>query len=279
MVFDVVSNDMVSLIGRNRSVGDDSSSEEKDHGSRPQRSVVDGTGKEPAVVLEGVTKTYRLGEPIDALSEVSLSIPTGSYTAIMGPSGSGKSTLMNLVGCLDRPTEGSVRIDGRDVGTMSERKRTTLRGQTVGFVFQTFNLMPRLSAMENVALPLVFQGIGRRRRRERANELLSRVGLSERSDHRPNQLSGGQRQRVAIARALVGDPTIVLADEPTGNLDTGTGNEVLELFQELYEEGRTVVMVTHEHEVAEHAERIVHVLDGELEGIEAVEKRQMGREV
>jgi putative ABC transport system ATP-binding protein len=188
----------------------------------------------------------------------------------MGPSGSGKSTLMNLVGCLDRPTEGIVRVNGNDVSALSERKRTALRGQTVGFVFQTFNLMPRLSALENVALPLVFRGVSRRKRRERAGELLFRVGLGERTDHRPNQLSGGQRQRVAIARALVADPTIILADEPTGNLDTDTGDGVLELFGELHKEGRTVVMVTHEREVAEHAERIVHVLDGELEGIEAV---------
>lgn len=231
---------------------------------------MEGTGEEPAVVLDGVTKTYQLGESIDALSSISLSIPEGSYTAIMGPSGSGKSTLMNLVGCLDRPTEGIVRVNGNDVSALSERKRTALRGQTVGFVFQTFNLMPRLSALENVALPLVFRGVSRRKRRERAGELLFRVGLGERTDHRPNQLSGGQRQRVAIARALVADPTIILADEPTGNLDTDTGDGVLELFGELHKEGRTVVMVTHEREVAEHAERIVHVLDGELEGIEAV---------
>ncbi|MDL5362839.1 ABC transporter ATP-binding protein [Halalkalicoccus sp. NIPERK01] len=211
-----------------------------------------------------------MGEPIDALSSVSLSIPRGSYTAIMGPSGSGKSTLMNLVGCLDRPTDGRVLVDGRDVGAMSDRERTALRGRTVGFVFQTFNLMARLSALENVALPLVFQGVGRRERHARARELLDRVGLAERADHRPNQLSGGQRQRVAIARALVADPAIVLADEPTGNLDTATGNDVLALFQELYEEGRTVVLVTHERDVAERADRIVHVVDGELEGIEAV---------
>ena len=240
---------------------------------------MDATGEEPAVVLDGVTKTYRLGEPIDALSSVSLSIPNGSYTAIMGPSGSGKSTLMNIVGCLDRPTDGRVSVDGRDVGALSERDRTALRGRTVGFVFQTFNLMPRLSALENVSLPLVFQGVSRRKRRERADELLSRVGLGERADHRPNQLSGGQRQRVAIARALVADPAIVLADEPTGNLDTGTGDEVLELFEELHGEGRTIVVVTHERDVAEHAERIVHVLDGEIEGIETLEAhRPVGTE-
>lgn len=215
-----------------------------------------------------------MGEPIDALSSISLTVPRGSYTAIMGPSGSGKSTLMNLVGCLDSPTEGRIHVDGRDVGRLSDRERTALRGRTVGFVFQTFNLMARLSALENVALPLVFQGVGRRERNERAGALLERVGLGERREHRPNQLSGGQRQRVAIARALVADPAIVLADEPTGNLDTETGEEVLRLFEELDEEGRTVVLVTHERDVAEHAERIVNVVDGEIEGIETVQQRR-----
>ncbi|WP_336342860.1 ABC transporter ATP-binding protein [Halalkalicoccus ordinarius] len=232
------------------------------------------TAQAPAVALEEVTKTYTLGEPIDALDGVSLSIPRGSYTAIMGPSGSGKSTLMNLVGCLDRPTVGTVRVDGRDVTDLSDRKRTALRGRSIGFVFQTFNLMPRLSALENVALPLVFQGVSRRRRHDRARSLLDRVGLGDRADHRPSQLSGGQRQRVAIARALVVDPSIVLADEPTGNLDTDTGARILELFGELHEEGHTVVMVTHERDVAEHAERIVHVLDGTVEGIEEIESRR-----
>jgi putative ABC transport system ATP-binding protein len=236
--------------------------------------VVKTADQAPAVALEDVTKTYTLGEPIDALDAISLSIPRGSYTAIMGPSGSGKSTLMNLVGCLDRPTTGTVRVDGCDVTDLSDRERTDLRGRSIGFVFQTFNLMPRLSALENVALPLVFQGVSRSRRHERARSLLARVGLGDRADHRPNQLSGGQRQRVAIARALVADPAIVLADEPTGNLDTDTGERILELFGELHEEGHTVVMVTHERAVAEHAERIVHVLDGCVEGIEEVESRR-----
>ncbi|MEM4781868.1 MAG: ABC transporter ATP-binding protein [Halalkalicoccus sp.] len=213
-----------------------------------------------------------MGEPIDALSKVSLSIPRGSYTAIMGPSGSGKSTLMNLVGCLDRPTEGRVIVDGHDVGRLSDRERTALRGRWIGFVFQTFNLIARRSALENVALPLVFRGVSRRERRERAGELLGRVGLGDRTDHRPNQLSGGQRQRIAIARALVADPAIVLADEPTGNLDTDTGREILELFAELHGEGRTIVLVTHERSVAEHADRIVRVVDGEIAGSEAVER-------
>jgi putative ABC transport system ATP-binding protein len=235
---------------------------------------VNTTAQAPAVALEDVTKTYTLGEPIDALDAISLSIPRGSYTSIMGPSGSGKSTLMNLIGCLDRPTTGTVRVDGRDVTDLSDSERTALRGRSIGFVFQTFNLMPRLSALENVALPLVFQSVHRSQRHERARSLLDRVGLADRADHRPSQLSGGQRQRVAIARALVADPSIVLADEPTGNLDTDTGARILELFGELHDEGHTVVMVTHERGVAEHAERIVQVLDGYVEGIEEIEPRR-----
>jgi putative ABC transport system ATP-binding protein len=227
-----------------------------------------------AVALEDVTKTYTVGRPIDALASVSLSIPEGSYIAIMGPSGSGKSTLMNLVGCLDRPTSGTVRVDGRDVTDLDDRERAALRGRRIGFVFQTFNLMPRLSALGNVALPLVFQDVPRRERRERARSVLIRVGLADREDHRPNQLSGGQRQRVAIARALVTDPAIVLADEPTGNLDTETGEGILELFGELHGEGRTVLTVTHERHVAERADRIVHVVDGGVERIETVESRR-----
>ena len=233
----------------------------------------------PAIALEDVTRTYRVGQAIDALESVSLSIPRGSYTAIMGPSGSGKSTLMNLVGCLDRPTSGVVRVDGRDVTELSDRERTALRGRTIGFVFQTYNLMPRLSALENVALPLVFQGIPREEGHERARSLLSRVSLGNRTDHRPNQLSGGQRQRVAIARALATDPSIVLADEPTGNLDTDTGARILDLFEELHEEGHTIVMVTHERAVADRADRIVHMIDGTVEGIEGVEESHHGRRI
>jgi putative ABC transport system ATP-binding protein len=223
---------------------------------------------EMAVSLADVRKTYYLGEPVHALDGVSLEIPRGSYTAIMGPSGSGKSTLMNLVGCLDTPTEGHVVIDGADVTTFDDRERTTLRGTKVGFVFQTFNLMPRLSALENVALPQLFQGVGRTERRERAQELLERVGLGDRLDHLPNELSGGQRQRVALARALVNDPALVLADEPTGNLDTGTEADVLDLFGEFHDSGTTIVVVTHERHVAERAERIVNLLDGRVERIE-----------
>ncbi len=230
-----------------------------------------------AVSLEDVRKTYQLGEPVHALDGVSLEIERGSYTAIMGPSGSGKSTLMNLVGCLDTPTEGTVVVDGRDVGSLSSRERTQLRGATVGFVFQTFNLMPRLNALENVALPQLFQGAGRGERRDRARTLLERVGLGDRADHLPNELSGGQRQRVALARALVNDPAIVLADEPSGNLDTETEADVLDLFAEFHEGGTTMVVVTHERHVADRAERIVHLLDGRIERIESLEEEASGR--
>ncbi|RQH00922.1 ABC transporter ATP-binding protein [Natrarchaeobius oligotrophus] len=224
-----------------------------------------------AVVLEDVRKTYELAEPVHALDGVTLEVSRGSYTAIMGPSGSGKSTLMNLVGCLDTPTEGRVVVDGQDVTTLDGRERTDLRGTQVGFVFQTFNLMPRLTALENVALPQLFQGVGRGERRERARELLERVGLADRADHLPSELSGGQRQRVALARALVNEPAIVLADEPSGNLDTETEADVLDLFAEFHDAGTTLVVVTHERHVAERAERIVHLLDGTIERIEKLE--------
>ncbi|ELZ19288.1 ABC transporter ATP-binding protein [Natrinema limicola] len=224
-----------------------------------------------AVSLSNVRKTYRIGEPVHALDGVSLEVPRGSYTAIMGPSGSGKSTLMNLVGCLDTPTEGTVVVGGRDVGTLSDRERTRLRGTEVGFVFQTFNLMPRLNAVENVALPQLFQSIDRDERRERARNLLERVGLGDRIDHMPNELSGGQRQRVALARALVNDPAIVLADEPSGNLDTDTEADILDLFDEFHEGGTTMLVVTHERHVAERADRIIHLLDGKIERIEELD--------
>mgnify|MGYP000165095660 CR=1 FL=1 len=221
-----------------------------------------------AVTLDAVRKTYQVGEPVHALDGVSLEIPRGSYTAVMGPSGSGKSTLMNLIGCLDTPTEGSVVVNDQDVSAIGDRKRTTIRGEEIGFVFQTFNLMPRLTARENVALPMVFRGVGRGERRERAAEVLQSVGLGDRLEHLPNELSGGQRQRVAIARALVNDPAILLADEPTGNLDTETGAQIMGLFEDLYDRGNTILMVTHEREIAEHAERVIHLLDGEIERIE-----------
>ncbi|ODR81746.1 ABC transporter ATP-binding protein [Haladaptatus sp. W1] len=224
-----------------------------------------------AVTLTDVRKTYHRGEPVHALDGIDLSIETGSYTAVMGPSGSGKSTLMNVVGCLDTPTEGTITVNGTEVTTLSDAERTRLRGDEIGFVFQTFNLMPKLTAAENVALPMLFQGVGTKRRTERASDLLERVGLGERRDHRPNELSGGQRQRVAIARALANDPAIILADEPTGNLDTETERRILALFEELNDEDNTILLVTHERTVAEHADRIVHLLDGEVERIEPVE--------
>jgi len=220
------------------------------------------------VRLSNVTKTYESGRTVEALSDVSLSLPAGTYTAVMGPSGSGKSTLLNLVGGLDTPTTGTVSLDGRDLAALSEPERARTRGRTVGFVFQTFNLMPRLTAVENVALPLVFQGVDRGERRERAAELLDDVGLGDRLDHEPAELSGGQRQRVAIARALSADPALLLADEPTGNVDTETGERIMSLFADLHAAGNTILLVTHERRIAEHAERIVHVRDGEIQEVE-----------
>ena len=233
-----------------------------------------GAGTDPtdaAVAFADVRKTYFIGEPVHALDDVSLSIPRGSYTAVMGPSGSGKSTLLNLIGCLDSPTEGDIFVNGRNVTQLSQRERTRVRGEEVGFVFQTFNLMPKLTAAENVALPLVFRSVSRGERREHARELLDDVGLGDRADHRPNELSGGQRQRVAVARALANDPAIILADEPTGNLDSETGRQIMGLFQRLHDEGNTILMVTHERDIAEHAERIIHVLDGTIERIEEID--------
>ena len=225
----------------------------------------------PAVELDGVSRTYTRGEPVYALDDVSLTLDRGSYTAVMGPSGSGKSTLLNLVGCLDTPTAGTVSVDGEDVTALSGGQRARVRGQAVGFVFQTFNLMPRLTAEENVALPLVFQGVARDERLERARDLLDRVGLGDRTDHRPSELSGGQRQRVAIARALVTDPAIVLADEPTGNVDTETGERIMALLDDLHAAGNTILLVTHQRSIADRAERIVRLRDGEIEGIDAVD--------
>jgi putative ABC transport system ATP-binding protein len=220
------------------------------------------------VVVDAVTKQYTVGNTVTALDDVSLTLPRGSYTAIMGPSGSGKSTLLNLVGGLDTPSAGRVTVDGHDVSTANEAERAAIRGTEIGFVFQTFNLMPRLTAVENVALPLVFDGWSREDRRQRARELLADVGLGDRVDHVPSELSGGQRQRVAIARALAPDPALILADEPTGNVDTDTGAKILDIFDDLHDAGNTVLMVTHERHVAERADRIVHVEDGHIRSIE-----------
>lgn len=217
------------------------------------------------VALTDVQKEYdRGGTSVTALDTVSLSLPAGSYTAVMGPSGSGKSTLLNLIGALDTPTTGSVVVDGTTVSTLSEAERAELRGTTIGFIFQTFNLMPRLTAIENVALPLSFMGVSRGERRDQAASLLADVGLGDRLEHLPRELSGGQQQRVAIARALVADPSIILADEPTGNVDTETGAEIMELLQTANDNGNTILLVTHSRRIAEHADRIIHLQDGDI---------------
>ncbi|WP_428833236.1 ABC transporter ATP-binding protein [Micromonospora coerulea] len=218
----------------------------------------------PAIEAVDVSRTYQLdGVSVPALRGVSLTIAPGDYVAVVGPSGSGKSTLMHLLGGLDQPTGGRLVIGGRDVGSLSAPELATLRNETIGFVFQAFHLLPRTSAVDNVALPLVYRGIGARQRRERAAAVLGRVGLGHRLHHRPNQLSGGEQQRVAIARALVTDPAVLLADEPTGNLDSATGEAVLELLERLNaESGVALVMVTHDHEVAARARRRIAVRDG-----------------
>ncbi len=219
----------------------------------------------PLIRLEDVTKTYRMGDvEVHALRGVSLSIQQGEFTAIMGASGSGKSTLMNIVGCLDRPTGGRYLLEGKEVSGFSSDRLAEVRNETVGFVFQNFNLLSRTSALENVELPLLYAGVATAERHERAREALARVGLRERADHHPNQMSGGQQQRVAIARALVNRPRVILADEPTGNLDSHTSTEVMALFQELGRAGITVVLVTHEPDISEYAARIVVMRDGQV---------------
>ena len=211
-------------------------------------------------------KTYIMGTTeVHALQDITLNIDRNEYVALMGPSGSGKSTLMNLLGCLATPTAGDYILNGTNVSTMTDSDLAEVRNKEIGFVFQTFNLLPRLSALENVALPLVYGGISKRARLDRAEEVLTAVGLGDRVDHKPNELSGGQRQRVAIARALVNDPSIILADEPTGNLDTKTSIEIMGIFEEIHRQGNTVILVTHEPDIAEHAHRIVRLRDGLVE--------------
>ena len=216
-------------------------------------------------------KTYVMGDQvINAVSGVDIEIHRGEYVAIMGPSGSGKSTLMNLIGCLDSPTKGEYYINGRLVSSMTDDELARIRNKEIGFVFQTFNLLPRATSLHNVELPLIYNGTPPAQRIEKAKAALAQVDLKDRMNHKPNELSGGQRQRVAVARALVNSPSILLADEPTGNLDTATGNEIMALFQRLHDEGNTIILVTHEHDIALHAHRVIHIRDGKIERDEAV---------
>ena len=218
------------------------------------------------IKIEGIKKIYTLGtQTVKALDGVSISINRNEYVAIMGPSGSGKSTLMNILGCLDTPTEGNYLLNGTDVSNMDDNELSEVRNREIGFIFQSFNLLPRYNAMENVALPLIYSGMPRSEREQRAVEALNNVGLGDRTEHRPSELSGGQRQRVAIARALINKPSIVLADEPTGNLDTKTSIDIMQLFEQIYKSGNTVIIVTHEEDIANYARRIIRLRDGKIE--------------
>jgi putative ABC transport system ATP-binding protein len=218
------------------------------------------------IETQDLWKTYVMGsEEIHALRGVSINIERGEYVAIMGPSGSGKSTLMNLVGCLDTPSKGSYLLNGKEVASMNDDELARIRNEEIGFVFQTFNLLPRATALHNVELPLVYAGVSSKDRQERAKQALEKVELTSRASHRPNELSGGQRQRVAIARALVNNPSILLADEPTGNLDSKTGVEIMAVFDRLHENGNTIVLVTHEPDIAAYAHRVIHIRDGQVE--------------
>ncbi len=217
------------------------------------------------IILKNIAKTYQMGDTtVHALDGVSTSIERGEFVAITGPSGSGKSTLMNILGCLDRPSAGSYQLDGAEVATLTDDQLALTRNKKIGFVFQNFNLLPRISALKNIALPLVYAGIDNTERMKRAQSTLGKVGLAERGNHRPNELSGGQRQRIAIARALINDPAILIADEPTGNLDTKSSLEIMDIFCELHDQGRTIIMVTHEPDIAAYAERVIHVRDGKI---------------
>ena len=224
--------------------------------------------------LKGIYKIYQMGSTqINALDGLDCTIDKGEYVALMGPSGSGKSTLMNVIGCLDSPSSGIYLLNGTNVSTMTDDDLATVRNVEIGFVFQSFNLLPRTSALENVALPLVYAGVAKKERLERAQVVLEKVGLGDRGDHKPNELSGGQRQRVAIARALINNPSIVLADEPTGNLDSKSSLEIMALFEEIHAEGNTVVMVTHEEDIAKYAKRTIRMIDGKMANQYATSER------
>ena len=220
----------------------------------------------PIIDIKGITRDFQLGnETVNVLKGIDLLINKGEYVALMGPSGSGKSTLMNILGCLDTPTSGSYILNGKQVSEMHDDELAEIRNKEIGFVFQTFNLMPRTTALDNVALPMVYAGFSKDERNKRATEVLTQVGLADRMDHKPNQLSGGQRQRVAVGRALVNKPSIILADEPTGNLDSKTSVEIMKLFGEIHANGNTVILVTHEEDIAAHAHRIIRLRDGIIE--------------
>ncbi len=221
------------------------------------------------ISLDKIVKNYYIGSiVVEALRSVDVEIKTNEYVAIMGPSGSGKSTLMNLVGALDTPTSGEYILNGTDVSKMDDNRLAEIRNQEIGFIFQTFNLLPRYTALENVTLPLIYAGIGKTDRVAKATKTLEEVGLGDRMDHRPNELSGGQRQRVAVARALVNDPSIILADEPTGNLDSKTSVDIMKLFGDIHDKGNTIILVTHEEDISRYAHRIIRLLDGEVDRIE-----------
>mgnify|MGYP002818107777 CR=1 FL=1 len=231
-----------------------------------RREQVTTSADQPLIHARSLRKTYQIGgQVVHALDGLDLDIARNEYVALMGPSGSGKSTLMNMLGCLDSPTSGRYVLNGQDVSALDDDALADIRNQEIGFVFQTFNLLPRYSALENVALPMIYAGIPREQRETRASEVLTQVGLADRMDHKPNELSGGQRQRVAVARALVMNPSIILADEPTGNLDTTTSHEVMELFSEIQQAGNTVILVTHEEDIAACAHRTVRLRDGKIE--------------
>lgn len=228
----------------------------------------------PVIRIEGIRKVYDLGSvQVQALKHIDLSVEPNEYVAIMGPSGSGKSTLMNILGCLDTPTSGTYYLSGENVAEMEDNELATVRNKRIGFIFQSFNLLPRASILRNVELPLVYSGMPVEEREERAFRALEQVGLADRVAHRPNELSGGQRQRVAIARALVNDPSILLADEPTGNLDSRTGEDIMRLFEDLHDDGQTILVVTHEENIALHARRRVRLKDGLIESDEAITAR------